>query len=125
MSREVTGPLPPTPSPSFPSPPFFSYRLCFFSGFSASVFYFPCFSFSDSPSSLSLFIGHPSFGNILFSFEFKPGSGLRHCGSLRFAESTETTVEELERHSKVSSQTQERGKDWSESDEEKMRDNCG
>lgn len=95
MSREVTGPLPPTFSLALP--PRFSYRLCFFSGFSL-VFYFPCFSSSDSPSSLSLFIGRPSFGNILFSFEFKPGSGLRHCGSLRFTESTETTVEVLERH---------------------------
>lgn len=85
------GPLPPTLSPSLPSLPFFfCYRLCFFSGFlrSGFFFYFPCYSFSDSPSSLSLFIGRPSFlETFYFLFEFKPGSGLRHCGSLRFAES--------------------------------------
>lgn len=37
MSREVTGPLPPTLPPTLP--PFFSDRLCFFSGF------FLCFGF--------------------------------------------------------------------------------
>lgn len=88
-------------SPGLSLPPFLSYRLCFFSGFSASVFTFHASPPLTRRLPLSLFIGHPSFGNVLFSFEFKPGSGLRHCGSLKFAQSAQTTAEEVERGIKM------------------------
>ena len=95
MSREVTGPFPPLP----PLPSLLLLSSLLFLWFLAlRGLYFPCFSLSDSLSSLLLFIGRSSFGNILFSFEFKLGGSLHHCGSLRFAEGAEASAEELERH---------------------------
>ena len=106
MSREVTGPFPPTP-PSLPPSLLLLSSLLFLWFLALQACTFHASHSLTRLSPLLLFIGRSSFGNILFSFEFKPGGSLHHCGSLRFAESAEASAEELERHSDVLTQTRE------------------